>query len=78
VPDFRADLVRSAWAAATGWAEWHWHGTRRDGTDLNIKGVTIFGVQDESIVWDRLYMDYVQGAGDGIDRAMDKMTRGDA
>src|SRR5829696_7472458 len=28
VPDFQAKLLRSAQAADTGWAEWHWHGTR--------------------------------------------------
>ena len=28
VPDFRAELLRSARQGDTGWAEWHWHGTR--------------------------------------------------
>ena len=40
VPDFQAELVRSAQAADTGWAEWHWHGTRTDKTLLDKRGVT--------------------------------------
>ena len=40
VPDFRAELLRSAHQGDTGWAEWHWHGTRADGTRLDMRGVT--------------------------------------
>ena len=43
VPDFQAELLRSAEQNATGWAERHWHGTRTDGTGLDMRGVTIFG-----------------------------------
>jgi SnoaL-like domain len=53
VPDFRAELLRSARQGDTGWAEWHWHGTRSDGTRLAMRGVTIFGIRDERIVWGR-------------------------
>ena len=50
VPDFQAELLRSAEQNDTGWAEWHWHGTRTDGTPLDMRGVTIFGVRGDRII----------------------------
>jgi hypothetical protein len=76
VPDFQADLLRSAWTDGTGWAEWHWHGTREDGTPLDIRGVTIFGVRDDRIVWGRLYLENVEAAGQGIGQAVRRMAKG--
>ena len=31
IPDFRAELVRSADDGHTCWTEWHWSGNRTDG-----------------------------------------------
>lgn len=76
VPDFQAELLRSAQAADTGWAEWHWHGTRVDGTRLDMRGVTIFGIRDDRILWGRLYLEDVDVAGQGIDQAVTHMARG--
>jgi hypothetical protein len=76
VPDFQAELLRSARAADTGWAEWHWHGTRVDGTRLDMRGVTIFGIRDDRILWGRLYLEDVDVAGQGIDQAVTHMARG--
>jgi hypothetical protein len=75
VPDFRAELLRSAQEGDTGWAEWHWHGTRTDGTRLDMRGVTIFGIRDDRIAWGRLYLEDVQ-AGQGIDQAVQHMAQG--
>jgi hypothetical protein len=75
VPDFRAELVRSAEVGDTGWAEWHWQGTRSDGTRLEMRGVTIFAVRDDCIAWGRLYLEDVEG-GQGIDQAVQHMTSG--
>jgi hypothetical protein len=50
VPDFQPELLRSAEQNATGWAEWHWHGTRTDGTRLDMRGVTIFGVRGDRMI----------------------------
>jgi hypothetical protein len=50
VPDFQAELLRSADDGDTGWAEWHWQGARTDGTRLDMRGVTIFGVREDRIV----------------------------
>jgi hypothetical protein len=75
VPNFRAELLRSTRQGDTGWAEWHWHGTRTDGTRLAMRGVTIFGIRDDRIVWGRLYLEDVQ-PGQGIDQAVQHMTGG--
>ena len=61
VPDFHAELLRWADRGDTGWAEWHWHGTRTDGTRLDMRGVTIFGIREDRIVWGRLYLEDVEG-----------------
>ena len=75
VPDFQAELLRSADEGDTGWAEWHWQGTRTVGTRLDMRGVTIFGVRDDRIIWGRLYLEDVEG-GQGIDQAVQYMARG--
>ena len=74
VLDFRADLIRSICHAETGWAEWLWHGTRRDGSRFEMRGVTVFGVRYGRIAWGRLYMEnVVMGEGD-IREAIKRVT----
>ena len=67
VPDFQSELLSFTAQGNTVWVEWHWHGTRTDGKQLNIRGVTLFGIEDNHIAWGRLYMEPVQEAGAGID-----------
>jgi hypothetical protein len=74
VPDFRAELLGSAQAGDARWAEWYWNGTRVDGTRLEMRGVTIFGVQHDRIVWGRLYLEDVDRSGGNIDQAVRRMT----
>src|SRR4029077_3000510 len=76
VPDFRAELIRSAADGATVWAEWRWTGTRSDGSRLDDRGVTIFGIPHGQIAWGRLYLEPVEEQGGGIKAAVDRM-RGD-
>ena len=77
LPDFRADLLRSAVACDTVWAEWRWRGTRADGTRLDARGVTIQGVRGGRIAWGRLYVEDVE-AGHGIDAAIRALAEGGA
>ena len=74
MPDFQAELLGSAQAGDARWAEWHWHGTRADGTRLEIRGVTILGIQHDRIVWGRLYLEDVDRSGGNIDQAVQRMT----
>jgi ketosteroid isomerase-like protein len=72
----RAELLRSVHQDDTGWAEWHWRGTRVDGTRPDMRWVTIFGVRDGRIVWGRLYLEDVEVAGQDIDQAVQHLARG--
>jgi ketosteroid isomerase-like protein len=74
VPDIRAELLRSAEEGDARWAEWYWHVTRIDGTRLEMRGVTIFGIQHDRIVWGRLYMEDVDRSAGNIDQAVRRMT----
>lgn len=74
VPDFRSELLRTANEGDTGWAEWHWFGTRTDGTRFEMRGVTILGFKNDRITWQRLYMEEVEEAGAGIDVVVRGLT----
>jgi SnoaL-like domain len=71
-PDFEAQLVRYTAADGVVWSEWHWMAT-----GLNMTGVTIMGVEEDRIVWARLYMEPVEEDGQDIDEAVKTITRGD-
>lgn len=68
-PDFRAELLRHTSDGATLWSEWHW-----TATGLNMAGVLLFGVEEDRIVWGRLYVEPVEEDGENIDDAMRRMT----
>jgi len=74
IPDFTAELIRSAAAGDTVWAEWSWRGQRRDGALFALCGVTLFGTRDGRISWGRLYMEAVTGGEGDIRAAMRRMT----
>lgn len=68
-PDFRAELLRYASEGATVWSEWRW-----SATGLHMAGVIIIGVEDDRIVWGRLYVEPVEEDGENIDEAVERMT----
>jgi ketosteroid isomerase-like protein len=70
VPDIGAALVRSSEDAGVVWSEWEQRGTRRDGTPHLMRGVIIFGVEDDAIAWARFYLEPVEHAGGDVDRAV--------
>lgn len=74
IPDFRADLLRSCTDGEAIWAEWEWQGTKVDGSPVLLRGVTIFGIQNDRLRWGRLYMEPIEAAGAGIDAAMQRMA----
>jgi limonene-1,2-epoxide hydrolase len=76
VADFHAELLRSAQRDDSWWAEWVWRGTRADGSTLDVRGVTIFGIRDERITWGRLYLEDVDTSGAGIDSAVRQIAEG--
>ena len=76
VPDFHAEVIRTTADGDVLWTEWHWTGTVADGSTLDERGVTLFGVRDGQIAWGRLYLEEVEAAGAGadIDETMTAMT----
>jgi ketosteroid isomerase-like protein len=74
IPDFRAEVVRSAVDGDVVFAEVHWTGTKANGAPLDERGVIIAGVPGERIAWARLYVDEVHGDAPDIDTAVRGMA----
>ena len=73
LPDFHSEVLRAVGDEDTLWVEWHWTGTRRDGTQMDAIGACVFGIRDERIAWGRLYMEDVE-VGLGIDAAVESLA----
>jgi limonene-1,2-epoxide hydrolase len=76
IPDFHAELLATATEGDTLWSEWHWTGTRTNEAPLDIRGVTLFGIENGRIVSGRLYMEEVEEAGEDIDQAVSRLAAG--
>ena len=74
MPDFQAKVVRATRAGDEAWVEWHWRGTRHDGSAFEARGVAIFGIVEDRIAWARLYMSDVEHEGAGIDATVRQMA----
>ena len=77
IPDFEAELIRTAAEGDTVWSEWRWRGNRDAGSPLDMAGVIICGVRDGLIAWGRLYVEDVERGGAGIDAAVRRMATGE-
>ena len=75
MPDFRAEIVATTDDGDTVWAEWRWSGTRANEPPIDMRGVTLFGVEDGQIAWGRLYMEEVEEAGEDIDQTVRRLAR---
>ena len=69
-PDLRATLVRSTADGDAVWAEWDWQAAGADGRSMNMRGVTVLGIDGDRISWVRFYMEPVEEDGSGIDAAI--------
>ncbi len=74
IPDFHAEIVRSAVDRDTVFVEIHWTGTKADGTPFEERGVLVMGIREERIAWGRLYADEVQREGADIDAVVRRMA----
>jgi ketosteroid isomerase-like protein len=74
IPDFRAELLRSADDRQTCWTEWHWRGSRTDGQPFDMRGVAIFELRDDRIAAARLYMEPVEHDGTNIEQAVESQS----
>jgi hypothetical protein len=46
----------------TIWCEWRAYGTASSGAAMELRGVIIFGIQDERVAWSRMYLEPVEQA----------------
>ncbi len=76
IPDFHAELLATATEGDTLWSEWHWTGTRATEVPLDIRGVTLFAIENGRIVSGRLYMEEVEEAGGDIDESVRRLAEG--
>jgi ketosteroid isomerase-like protein len=74
IPDFHAEILRSAVDGDTVFVEIHWTGTKADGTPFEERGVIIMGIGDDRISWGRLYADEVEREGADIDTVVRRMA----
>jgi ketosteroid isomerase-like protein len=74
IPNFHAELLDTAVRDDTAWTEWHWTGTRADGSTLDIRGVTLFRIEHGLITSGRLYMEEVEEAGEDIDETVRRLS----
>ena len=64
--DVRAKLFRCAADGDTVLSEWCWHGTRVDGSSFARAGMTVHGIVDDKIAWQRLYLEPIRGDDDTV------------
>jgi ketosteroid isomerase-like protein len=70
VPNLEADMVYFAIDGDTVWTEWEMRGTRLDGAQHLMRGVSIFQIADDTLVSVRFYLEPVEQAGVGVDAAV--------
>ncbi len=56
------------------WVEWDFTGTRLDGAPHRMRGVSIFGVEQDRFAWVRFYVEPVQTDGIGVNDAVRQLT----
>jgi limonene-1,2-epoxide hydrolase len=75
IPDIEADVVRLAVDGSVVWSEWEHRGTRPDGSPHLMRGVVIFGIEDDLIDWARFYLEPVEAGGGGVGDAIRRQVR---
>lgn len=70
VPNLEAEMVDSASRGDTVWSEWEMRGTRLDGANHLMRGVSIFEVVDEQFASVRFYLEPVEQGGGNVDAAV--------
>ena len=77
IPDVRCEVLRCAADSDTVWSEWEHRGTRPDGTPHLMRGVVIFGVEDDLAAWARFYLEPVQHDAGTVDQAVRRQVLSD-
>ena len=70
VPDLTASVLRCAVDGDAVWTEWEMRGTRVDGAPHLMRGVIIFGVDDNELTWARFYLEPVDDGDADVNTAV--------
>ncbi len=70
VPDLEADMVDCASQGGTVWTEWEMRGTRLDGAQHLMRGVSIFKVVDDAFASVHFYLEPVEQVSGNVDAAV--------
>jgi ketosteroid isomerase-like protein len=71
VPNIVIDAVRSTVdGEGSAWVEWDFNGTFIDGSPHRMRGVSIFGLEQDRFAWVRFYLEPVQTDGITADAAV--------
>ena len=72
VPDLRLDALRcTVDPDGSVWVEWAFDGTLLDGAPHRMRGVSIFGVEQDRFAWVRFYLEPVRADGVDADNAVE-------
>src|SRR3954462_6371007 len=74
IPDFRAEMLRSAAEGDIVFMEVHWTGTKADGASLDERGAIVMGVREGRVAWGRFYVDGVERDGPDIDAVVRRLA----
>src|SRR3954451_24023072 len=56
VPDLAVEVLSEATDGTTSLSEWAWHGHHTDGSEFDMRGVFVMGLDDGGLIqWARLY-----------------------
>ena len=74
MPDFHAEILRSAVNGEIVFVEVHWTATKADGAPLDERGVVVMGIHEDRISWGRLYVDEVERESADINAVVRRMA----
>jgi len=75
VPDMSVEVVAEATEGTTSFAELACAGHHTDGSDFDLRGVIVAGIEDDLISWMRLYLEPVEADGAAIEEAVHQLSR---
>jgi limonene-1,2-epoxide hydrolase len=74
IPDVHAEVVRSVLDGRLVWTEWDMAGTRADGVPFAMRGVVIFGIDDDRISSARFYLEPVEVVSGDVNAGVRRVT----
>lgn len=74
VPDVTATVLRTAVEDCEVWSEWEMRGTRRNGAAHLMRGVIVFGIDEDRATSARFYLEPVDLGDGGIDAAVGQVV----